>query len=277
MTPASTESTLLTPQQCRILLTDIACCSLMRLDTTSMDKLWDLMTMIYKWQTFIAKSSNQILDITMRHLDGIGKLIPEMRKTILIDLTKKIIFDFWNTLTDLDKIEMRNRIMKWLKPFTIKISILIRLGFQKSDGSFENNFESSEHFNHYITHIGENIFSKGSQFCINKCDSTNSSDDNNKIKSKELKSLGDQLNISIEQSHNQHTINDLFLDDINFLTESNDIDRKPHEFIHIKNNLSQVDRLLEMLNFNSDDKEIPDEFDATGELLAMLDNGTENL
>lgn len=65
----------LTAQQCRILLTDIACCSLMRLDMTSMDKLWDLMVMLFKWQLqLIHDDPNRLLELTFRHMDGIGKL-----------------------------------------------------------------------------------------------------------------------------------------------------------------------------------------------------------
>ncbi|KAL9703956.1 hypothetical protein quinque_007474 [Culex quinquefasciatus] len=85
---------MLTVQQTRILLTDIACCSLMRLDVSSMDKLWDLMVMIFKWQMYLTnKSAQALMDLTFRHLDGIGRLIPEMRKQILIDNVKKSLIE----------------------------------------------------------------------------------------------------------------------------------------------------------------------------------------
>lgn len=152
---------LLTPQQCRILLSDIACCSLMRLDITSMDKLWDLMIMVLKWQlSLIAETDPQnLLDLTFRHMDGIGRLLPEMRKTLLIDCTKRHLIEYWDTMTNDDHNGIRKSLLDWVQPYNVKISILIRLGFQKSDGLFEQNKES-EFFQYYAMHVGENIYTK---------------------------------------------------------------------------------------------------------------------
>ncbi|XP_062557086.1 protein OSCP1 isoform X2 [Armigeres subalbatus] len=139
---------MLTVQQTRILLTDIACCSLMRLDVNSMDKLWDLMIMIFKWQMNLTNKSAQILmDLTFRHLDGIGRLIPEMRKQILIDNVKKSLIEMWEPLCEDDQTIVHRRVYKWLKPYTTKISILIRMGLQKSDANLQdlkNQIEQTE-------------------------------------------------------------------------------------------------------------------------------------
>ncbi|XP_053685944.1 protein OSCP1 [Sabethes cyaneus] len=152
---------MLTVQQTRILLTDIACCSLMRLDVSSMDKLWDLMIMIFKWQMFLTnKSSQALMDLTFRHLDGIGRLIPEMRKQILIDNVKKSLIEIWETLCEDDQTIVHRKVYKWLKPYSTKISILIRMGLQKSNGEFETALENNIFYNYYINNIGENIYAK---------------------------------------------------------------------------------------------------------------------
>lgn len=151
---------ILTHKQCRILLSDIACCSLMRLDATSMDKLWDLMVMVLKWQLTLSGSDTQhLLDLTFRHMDGIGRLLPESRKTTLIDCTKRHLIEYWDQMAETDRTDCHKSLLQWLRPFTVKISILIRLGFQRPDASFETRIDS-EFFRYYSDHLGENIYTK---------------------------------------------------------------------------------------------------------------------
>lgn len=144
----------LTVQQCRILLTDIACCSLMRLDMTSMDKLWDLMVMLFKWQLYmIRENPTRLLELTFRHMDGVAKLMPEMKKTLLVDSTKRCLIEFWDVCTA-DQIDiLMDNLLNWMQPFNVKISILIRSGFQRNDGTFETVPEqvNIEHFQVYIS------------------------------------------------------------------------------------------------------------------------------
>lgn len=151
---------LLTHKQCRILLSDIACCSLMRLDANSMDKLWDLMVMVLKWQLTLSGSDTQhLLDLTFRHMDGIGRLCPESRKTTLIDCTKRHLIEYWDQMAETDRTDCRGALLHWLRPFSVKISVLIRLGFQRPDGTFETRIDS-EFFRYYADHLGENIYTK---------------------------------------------------------------------------------------------------------------------
>ncbi|XP_062557085.1 protein OSCP1 isoform X1 [Armigeres subalbatus] len=203
---------MLTVQQTRILLTDIACCSLMRLDVNSMDKLWDLMIMIFKWQMNLTNKSAQILmDLTFRHLDGIGRLIPEMRKQILIDNVKKSLIEMWEPLCEDDQTIVHRRVYKWLKPYTTKISILIRMGLQKSDGEFETSVQNNIFYNYYIHNIGENIYSKTAnlQDLKNQIEQTESECKSVDLaaKSNEIETLVEQLNVchtcgEIDESEN---------------------------------------------------------------------------
>lgn len=63
------ETNILSQTQARVILTDIACSSVMRLDSNSMDKLLDLMIMVYKWQMFLLRSPSDLVKLTFRHLD----------------------------------------------------------------------------------------------------------------------------------------------------------------------------------------------------------------
>lgn len=207
---------ILTVQQCRILLTDIACCSLMRLDMTSMDKLWDLMIMLFKWQLYMIKEEpSRLLELTFRHMDGVAKLMPEMKKTLLIDSTKRYLIEFCDACTPDDIGDLLANLWHWMKPFNVKISILIRSGFQRSDGSFEAQPSQvhTEHFQDYLDNIGENVYAKNASSAKSK-GSRRSSGLNRDEKmnssaaiSNELSSLADQLNITNEVVGDELAVN----------------------------------------------------------------------
>lgn len=292
---------ILTVQQCRILLTDIACCSLMRLDVTSMDKLWDLMIMLFKWQLHVIRESpSRLLELTFRHMDGVSKLMPEMRKTLLVDACKRCLIDFWESCTQDEITDLMDKLYAWTHPFNVKISILIRTGFQRSDGSFESapSQMSIEHFKEYVDNIGENVYAKSANaanaknqrmaLVDGKREKNNSSGVSN-----ELSSLANQLNVSnnivlpndtedqaneggddIEKS--DKSSNDL-IDDVqcSMTAESpkNDSNQSTSEFIHLKKTTTALQGYLEqfqMENVLADDKK-GESFDATEELLKMLD------
>ncbi|KAH8299991.1 hypothetical protein KR044_008402, partial [Drosophila immigrans] len=156
------EAQLLTAEHCKFMLNDIATCSLMRLTETSMDKLWNLMTMVYKWQLFVSQHQHNLLDITFRHLDAINKLHPDARRHMLIDFSKNTLLDFWNSCGEEHQLSIYRTNKAWLECFNTKISLLIRLGFQAMDGSFNNAVDQS-HYLEYAQCIGDNIYTKSSE------------------------------------------------------------------------------------------------------------------
>uniref|UniRef100_A0A0K8U7X1 Protein OSCP1 n=1 Tax=Bactrocera latifrons TaxID=174628 RepID=A0A0K8U7X1_BACLA len=152
-------SQLLTVDHCKYMLNDIATSSIMRLDKSSMDKLWNLMTMIYKWQLFNSKHPQNLLDITFRHLDAICRLRPDAQRTMLVDFTKNVLLDFWNVLSDDGQWGVYQTNKAWLQCFNTKISLLIRLGFQNLDGTFVRAMEAS-YYKEFVDSIGENVYVK---------------------------------------------------------------------------------------------------------------------
>lgn len=152
-------SQLLTVDHCKYMLNDIATSSIMRLDKSSMDKLWNLMTMIYKWQLYISKNPQDLLDITFRHLDAISRLRPDAQRTMLVDFTKNVLLDFWNVLSDDGQWGVYQTNKAWLQCFNTKISLLIRLGFQSLDGTFVRAVEAS-YYKEFVESVGENVYVK---------------------------------------------------------------------------------------------------------------------
>ncbi|ALC42205.1 CG13178 [Drosophila busckii] len=154
---------LLTVEHCKFMINDIATCSLMRLDGNSMEKLWSLMTMLYKWQLFLSRHQHHLLDITFRHLDAVNKL--NAKRHLLIDYTKNTLLDFWNSCDEQQQLSIYGTNKAWLQCFNTKITLLIRLGFQSMDGSFLPAIEHSQH-DVYVQSIGENIYIKSSELAL---------------------------------------------------------------------------------------------------------------
>ncbi|EDW73804.1 uncharacterized protein Dwil_GK19493 [Drosophila willistoni] len=210
----------LTTEHCKFMLNDIATCSLMRLDDSSMDKLWSLMTMIYKWQLFVSRHQLHLLEITFRHLDSINKLYPDTKRHMLIDFTKNTLLDFWNACGEEMQLTIYNTNKAWLQCFNTKISLLIRLGFQAMDGSFIANVDQ-DYFNGYAMSIGDNIYIKSA----NQMNQQQTSE----TESNSMNQLAAQLNINQSFSEDlqpifagqfqqqlEQTFNNILFDDFDF-------------------------------------------------------------
>lgn len=274
----------LLPHQTRILLSDIACCSLMRIDVNSMDKLWDLMVMVFKWQLSVSSNDPQrLVDITFKHMDGVGRLIPESRKTMLIDCGKRLIIEYWDKIANKDLV--MQSVTEFLQPFNVKISILIRLGFQRTDTTFETNRDGREHFEYYVNNAGENIYAKHSHSVVRPLMA-----DRNREKttesSKEIDSLVEQLNINrkskakLDENSTGNVLDEVRF---SFMAAENSVEGDQHspsengdrsEFIRVERSVTaNFESIMEQFRLES--KEHLDKpaqsIDVTEELLKMLD------
>lgn len=207
--------TLLTVDYCKFILRDIACSSLMRLDEQSMGKLWDLMTMIFKWQLYLSKYPQHLLDITFRHLDGVGNLYPEVKKTILVDYTKNKLLDYWNVQSEFQQRNIYVTVRSWLECFNVKIAVLIRLGFQGEDAIFIPD-PSESYFDEFHSSLGENIYVKSSKIAQSrKEDIERLSNETEEVSVKSCNSLATQLNFQERSCMNLFGKNIIF-DELEF-------------------------------------------------------------
>lgn len=252
-------------------------------------------------------------------MDCIGKLMPEMKKTILIDGTKRALIEFWDTCAEPDKTELLSKLNHWMKPFNVKISILIRLSFQRHDGTFEltPGHMHADMFQHYKDNIGENVYAKNNETIKSKA-----RDDPNHRKgmegnrsdgrshsidvSYELSTLAAQLNINRDvetgvadeppnagttDENNESGVdamapneNVLLIDDVNY-SMSADVPRTTDsaaasEFVHLRKTQTALQGYLEQFQLEnkqgSVDSDCGQPFDATAELLKMLENDEES-
>ncbi|PZC76420.1 hypothetical protein B5X24_HaOG204659 [Helicoverpa armigera] len=136
------------------LLQDISATSIMKLDDYSMSKLWDLMTMIFKWQLSVATNQN-IFDITRRHLRSVAMLMPEFYPKCIIEQTMRRFENLSQQFSDDDFKCLNSTLILWFSEYHAKISVLIRLGLQRKDGTF--NLPSTIGTN-ILNNLGENIY-----------------------------------------------------------------------------------------------------------------------
>ncbi|XP_030029330.1 protein OSCP1 [Manduca sexta] len=117
------------------LIQDISATSIMKLDDYSMSKLWDLMTMIFKWQLAVATTQN-IFDITRRHLKSVATLMPQYFPKYIIEQAMRRFENLAQRFTDDDYKCLNNTMILWFSEYHTKISVLLRLGLQNKDGTF---------------------------------------------------------------------------------------------------------------------------------------------
>lgn len=126
----------------------------MTLDDYSMGKLWDLMTMIFKWQLAVATNQN-IFDITRRHLQGVATLMPHYFQQNSIEHTILRFEALLQKFTDEDYKCLSNTLILWFSEYHTKISVLLRLGLQKKDGTFSLPATLDPKI---LQNLGENIY-----------------------------------------------------------------------------------------------------------------------
>lgn len=254
----------------------------MRLDTTSYDKLWDLMVVLFKWQLYIASNQpEKLLEITLRHLDGIGKLMTEMRKSILIDCAKKTLIDYWDVLGTTERMAIMKSLGKWLRPFRVKISILLRLGLQQNDGKFvEVGDDDPRQF--YTMTIGENIYAKSANVGRSRSSGQQTSLTNLQASTSDLTALADQLMVVNDEGMHQSTyclLDNIILNDeaTEEVQKGPETAQKSHEFVRITSE-DTIARRLEDLGFSSTQSpvEIAETSEPTAheQLLQLLDTET---
>lgn len=136
------------------LLQDISATSIMKLDDYSMSKLWDLMTMIFKWQLSVATNQN-IFDITLRHLRSVATLMPEYFTKCIIEQAMRRFEFLAQKFTDDDYKSLSNTLILWFSEYHTKISVLLRLGLQKKDGTLSLPATINPKI---LQNLGENIY-----------------------------------------------------------------------------------------------------------------------
>lgn len=77
--------------QLRATLESIALSSIMKLDKSSMDKLFDLMIMMVKYQLRVATGPREVILITLNHIDAMRDMISDVNAQKCVSMVHQMI------------------------------------------------------------------------------------------------------------------------------------------------------------------------------------------
>ncbi|XP_058264631.1 protein OSCP1a [Hemibagrus wyckioides] len=124
-------------QALRYLLTRLAHTSIMRLNSTSIDRLYDLMTMAFKYQIALCPRPRDILLVSFNHMDGVRELVKDNPRLVnLINEAQRLIIEMFTPLSDGEFQLIRQTLLTFFQDTHIRVSVFLKENLQNADGSF---------------------------------------------------------------------------------------------------------------------------------------------
>lgn len=126
-----------TQKSTRHIFDKLAHSSIMRLSENSMDKLYDLMTMVFKYQLVNCLEPHEIMDVTLTHLATIKSYLTDRAVIKMVDDYEKRARDMYGTFQPPEWIELCQTLFKFVHDKKIKVSLLLQEGLQNPDGTIK--------------------------------------------------------------------------------------------------------------------------------------------
>eukprot|EP00823_Brevimastigomonas_motovehiculus_P004426 TRINITY_DN2926_c0_g1_i1.p1 TRINITY_DN2926_c0_g1~~TRINITY_DN2926_c0_g1_i1.p1 ORF type:complete len:405 (-),score=112.69 TRINITY_DN2926_c0_g1_i1:478-1692(-) len=120
----------------RLIFDRLAHSSIMRLNESSMDKLYDLMTMGFKYQVLSCVHPSDLIQVTLNHLDALRALVKSSTETVkLIDKAQQLFLDTYKSLTEPQCFYLRQALCRFFQERKVKVSLFLQDGIQSLDGA----------------------------------------------------------------------------------------------------------------------------------------------
>ncbi|XP_056153829.1 protein OSCP1a [Lampris incognitus] len=134
---------LLKPQQLyshktlKTVLTRLAHASIMRLNPASMDRLYELMIMAFKYQLFLCPRPRDLLLITYNHIDTIREFIKDTPTALnQVDETHRKVIEVYTPLSEAEFQLIRQTLLIFFQDMHIRVSIFLKDKVQNPNGRF---------------------------------------------------------------------------------------------------------------------------------------------
>ncbi|XP_022104427.1 protein OSCP1-like [Acanthaster planci] len=115
----------------------LAHASIMRLNTASMDKLYDLMTMALKYQISLCLRPSDILLVTFNHLDAIRNFVEDSVPICnQVETVIKMVIKTYSSLSMGEFQLIRQTLLEFFQDIHIRVSIFLKDKVQNSNGRF---------------------------------------------------------------------------------------------------------------------------------------------
>lgn len=111
--------------------------SIMRVDSDSMEKLYDLMIMAFKYQTVKCSNPKDLLQVTVNHLDNVLTFVSSnsaVRKSVT-DIFHRTV-DLYSDMSVGELVTIKQFILAFLQDSRNKVSIFVNSNSQNQDGTF---------------------------------------------------------------------------------------------------------------------------------------------
>ncbi|KAK9526576.1 hypothetical protein VZT92_015266 [Zoarces viviparus] len=134
---------LLKPQQLyshrtlKTVLTRLAHASIMRLNQASMDKLYELMVMAFKYQVFLCPRPKDLLLITYNHIDTIRGFVRHTPVVVnQVDETHRKIIEVYSSLPEGEFQLLRQTLLIFFQDMHVRVSLFLKNKVQNPNGRF---------------------------------------------------------------------------------------------------------------------------------------------
>ncbi|XP_075962394.1 protein OSCP1a isoform X2 [Anarhichas minor] len=134
---------LLKPQQLyshrtlKTVLTRLAHASIMRLNQASMDKLYELMVMAFKYQVFLCPRPKDLLLITYNHIDTIREFVRHTPVVVnQVDETHRKIIEVYSSLPEGEFQLLRQTLLIFFQDMHVRVSLFLKNKVQNPNGRF---------------------------------------------------------------------------------------------------------------------------------------------
>jgi len=123
-------------QSTRQIFDRLAHSSIMRLNESSMDKLFDLMAMGFKFQIISCMTPSEMVDVTMNHLEALKRLVGSNAQLVeLLDECVRQMQVSYGGMSTADFNAMRQSLCAFFQDRKVKVSLFLHDHTQNHDGS----------------------------------------------------------------------------------------------------------------------------------------------
>ncbi|KAL4657562.1 protein OSCP1 isoform X2 [Arapaima gigas] len=115
----------------------LAHASIMRLNQASMDKLYDLMTMAFKYQVLLCPRPKDLLLVSFNHMDAIRDFVRDAPSILnQVDETYRQLIEMYTSLSGGEFQLIRQTLLIFFQDMHIRVSIFLKDKVQNSNGRF---------------------------------------------------------------------------------------------------------------------------------------------
>eukprot|EP01112_Ceratiomyxa_fruticulosa_P009713 TRINITY_DN2546_c0_g1_i2.p1 TRINITY_DN2546_c0_g1~~TRINITY_DN2546_c0_g1_i2.p1 ORF type:complete len:384 (-),score=83.45 TRINITY_DN2546_c0_g1_i2:161-1312(-) len=109
--------------------------SIMRLSESSMDKLYDLMTMGFKYQLVCVTYPQEIMGVTMNHLESMRLMVVDSPEVLaMLDATIDMFKSKYDSFSQAEWNEVRQTLLRFYQDKKVKVSLFLQEKLQTSTG-----------------------------------------------------------------------------------------------------------------------------------------------